>query len=218
MRTKIQNQFDLKCVIFSAQNKIKEDTIVNADVIFHTHSDLEQIASLMNLNKLSSIIHFIREPRKLAISAYKYHLRGSEKWLTIPHNKFDGRSYTEHLNELDEIEGLLFELNNISKKAIEDMISIEENVTTIPIKLEEISHDKTLKSALELASCFGFDGEKLLTILNLICSCSLWYGNNLSDPHVTSGCGDHLDDRWKPIHEEKYHALFGERDKILRYT
>ncbi|CAM9276064.1 unnamed protein product, partial [Choristocarpus tenellus] len=71
-------------------------------------------------NGRAKIIHFIRDPFDIILSAYNYHLRGTERWERVPgwHNSslpdfvdpsLHGRSYTEILKGLNETNGIKLE-------------------------------------------------------------------------------------------------------------
>lgn len=106
----------------------------------HFNSRLEEFYAGLNLYKICSInnrelslmrlgeyriTRFMRDPRDLLVSGYHYHKRGSEVWCNIkdpdeqdlrvvngvvPRGISPGMSYTEYLNSIDEVAGMLAEL------------------------------------------------------------------------------------------------------------
>jgi len=54
--------------------------------------------------------HMIRDPRDMVVSGQRYHKWCHEKWAKVPKREFDWRSYQHVLRDLDNEEGLLFEL------------------------------------------------------------------------------------------------------------
>jgi len=55
--------------------------------------------------------HMIRDPRDIVISGYFYHLWTKEKWAHQPRANYDGKTYQEHLQALDQEAGLCAEIS-----------------------------------------------------------------------------------------------------------
>lgn len=73
-------------------------------------------------------LHVMRDPRDLVVSSVHYHKTSEEKWLHVPHDKFDGKTYHEWINALPNLEEqLLFEINDASATNIKDMLDWEYN-------------------------------------------------------------------------------------------
>lgn len=122
-----------------------------------------------NLNNDSDrYICFIRNPYEIIVSGFLYHKKCKEKWAincksnyyewwrdnhfldsqklinkNILDNSFfciDGKTYQETLNSLNQDDGILFEMKNISKLTIDGMCKFDfferENVLTI--KMEDL--------------------------------------------------------------------------------
>jgi len=69
--------------------------------------------------------HVIRDPRDIVVSGYFYHRRTDEEWCREPnpdHNDLpDDVSYQAHLNAAEKEEGLIYEMDHVSGRVIEDM-------------------------------------------------------------------------------------------------
>lgn len=69
--------------------------------------------------------HVIRDPRDVIVSGYFYHLRTTEDWCRDPnpdhHDLPDDVSYQQHLQGLSKEDGLIYEMNHVSGRVIEDM-------------------------------------------------------------------------------------------------
>ena len=69
--------------------------------------------------------HVIRDPRDVVVSGYFYHRRTTEDWCRRPnsdhHDLPDDVSYQQHLNSLPTDDGLIYEMNHVSGRIIEDM-------------------------------------------------------------------------------------------------
>lgn len=68
------------------------------------------------------VLHVIRDPRDVVISAAHYHAASAEPWLHQPMEAFDGRTYQQAINALPEGEARLrFEMHNNSARTIRHM-------------------------------------------------------------------------------------------------
>jgi hypothetical protein len=68
------------------------------------------------------ILHVIRDPRDIVISAMHYHRKSDEKWLHRPDDRFGGKTYQQMLNSLpDDKTRLMFEMDYSSGEIIRGM-------------------------------------------------------------------------------------------------
>lgn len=208
-------QNKLKIIRADFDGNFSQSFLADTQYILFTHAKINQIEKLFKLKNPLTILHFIRDPRKLILSAYNYHLRGREKWLN---EKYDNKmSHLETLKTLSRTDGIIHEMSTISYWNIIDMIEVEENFQTQTFKIEDISYDKSLNEAQRLGSLLGLNGADLLNAINIIAKNSLWFGENAKLPHVTGGVKQNLEEEWNSELEMNYKRLFGERDKILNY-
>lgn len=89
------------------------------------------------------LVHFIRDPRTLIVSATKYHINSDEQWLSIPKIDYGGKSYQQYIKALPcYSDQMTFEMRHGSHGALQEMGYIHAgNLATITIKIEEISWD-----------------------------------------------------------------------------
>jgi hypothetical protein len=86
--------------------------------------------------------HFIRDPRDLLVSGYRYHKWCKEAWAIDSTN---GKSYQQKLNELDETSGYLLELDRMRHifKAMGEWDF--ENPNILELKYEDIFNNEINK-------------------------------------------------------------------------
>lgn len=103
---------------------------------------LEAIVSQFRRDKCR-LVHLVRDPRTLIVSATKYHIASDEHWLSIPSSSYGGKSYQEYITDLPSYsDQLIFEMSHGSLGTLREMENIHaNNLSTITIKLEEISWD-----------------------------------------------------------------------------
>ena len=159
-----------------------------------THSSISQLEKLSKLDSELKFVHLIRNPKAMLCSTALYHKTSDEKWLHLPKKQFDGKTYSEIINGLSIKEALKFELERNSN--ITEMIEVDEflkansEIDSYTVKLEDMSHDKTLKTYLELLLYLGFDGFDLLKAMDIMSKNSLWHKKNVS--HQTLGATNKL--------------------------
>ena len=122
-------------------------------------------------------------------SSVLYHKTSDEKWLHVPKKQFEMKTYNEIINSLTIKEALIFELERNSN--INEMIEVDEyfrnnpDIPCLTVKLEDLSHDKSLRTYHETLTYMGFDGLDLLKGIEIMAKNSLWLNKDL--PHQTLG-------------------------------
>lgn len=207
---------NLKLQILDDTFKDISEVDSKADFLLLTHATNEQLLILKEIFPSKEIIHFIRNPKKLILSAYAYHLKGREKWLHDKNEQYPN-SYLYELKNRSREEGLIFELENISYWNILNMITLQEKHELETFKLEEISYDVSLHSAHKLADQMGLQAVPLLNAIITVSKNSLWFGDNIKLPHVTSGTNQNLEKEWTDKLETAFNKFFENRDSILNY-
>ena len=210
----VRNRLKLQILDYTFKDISEVDS--EADFLMLTHATNEQVLTLKEILPSKKIVHFIRNPRKLVLSAYIYHLKGKEKWLHDKNEQYPN-SYLYELKNRSREEGLIFELKNISYWNIVNMIAIQESNELETFKLEEISYDTSLHSAHKMADLMGLQGVPLLNAIITISKNSLWFGDNIKLPHVTSGTNQNLEEEWTDKLETTFNNFFENRDGILNY-
>jgi hypothetical protein len=73
--------------------------------------------------KAVRMTHMIRDPREMVISGYLHHKRSDEAWLQQPSQELGGKSYQQALNSVDQEEGLMLEIERMSRTSVKDMLN-----------------------------------------------------------------------------------------------
>ena len=163
-------------------------------------------------------MHVVRHPCSLIYSATLYHQTSKERWLHLPRDNFNGKTYAEVLNSFETLEQkLIFEMENHSKTVIEDMLDIARDQRFFNIKLENISNDSTMQ---DLCDGFRFLGlskveiEDWLTIARRHC---LWNMKELPS-HSTTGVSEDWEKHFKGKIYERYKSIFTDSEVRLGYS
>ena len=202
---------------FDEQNKVTEDADFNGSILFHSHPTVYEVDLIKSTVDQLNVVHFIRRPRSLIVSALKYHLKGREDWLKEPRDDLMGKTYQEHLQDLDFEDGLIFEMQNVSYWNVKNMHEIAKKFQTTQIKLEELSHDRTLQTAWRFVESLGLDGTAKLNALTAAVRNSLWFGDNANLPHVTTGASMDLLSAWTEKAEQEFIKTFPYDFSVLGY-
>ncbi len=99
--------------------------------------------------------HMIRDPRDIVVSGYLYHLWTDEAWANTPTDEFSRKSYKEHLQSLDQAEGLLAEIRRV-RYLLPHMLDWDyNNPRVFEIKYEHIL-DNEEATFREMFTHYGF--------------------------------------------------------------
>lgn len=145
-------------------------------------SHIEYLLNFYKENNLKKpkIIQFIRDPRSMIYSAAFYHKRNDysfEKWRFENREEFNGKSYYEMINKLNDIELIKFEMKNASKKTIFEMLNIFNKFKPIIAKLEDFSHDESGITYIKLFNKLKLDSQYQDKFIESFRNNSLWYLN-----------------------------------------
>jgi len=113
------------------------------------------------------VLHVIRDPRNMLVSACHYHQRAPEtreKWLHVPRKGLGGVSYKEHLVSLPTFdEKLKFEMKNSHRANMNLMCSWDyERKNCVEIKYEDLVDDMEGYLFAKCLRKLGVDDEYLV--------------------------------------------------------
>lgn len=111
------------------------------------------------------ILHLIRDPRDVVISAMHYHRSAREPWLHKRKSRFDRMTYQEKLNSLpDDRARLIWEMDNSAGRTIEAMRAWDYSlVNSCEMKYEKLIEDIDAAEFGRVASHLGFNQKEVIT-------------------------------------------------------
>lgn len=164
------------------------------------------------------ILHVIRDPRDIVISAMHYHRKSPEKWLHRPDDRFGGMTYQQALNGLpDDRSRMIFEMDHSSAAIIRRMCAWQYGRwDCFETKYETLlasGGDEFAKAAQHL----GLRGTEVDVAVSSFCENSLASGAQYkigSDVHVRSGAPE----QWREVYDAELEQAFTDRfpDSISR--
>jgi hypothetical protein len=195
-------------------------SLSSESILCFSHARYVDIKSILNQfgRESCKLVHIIRDPRTLIVSATKYHLDSDEYWLSEPRDKFAGASYQEALRALPcYSDQLIFEMMNGSRGTLLDMAQIyNEGIATATIKLEEISWDTTGISHGQLSAHLVDDSLLLPLIKSVFLKHSLFslltpprHARTMVSPSAKDDVSGHV--------RQMYRNLFGDLHLDLGY-
>lgn len=180
--------------------------------------------------------HFIRDPRDLIISGYKYHLRTQEPWCNqsnfnwnkiishpyfseyvandkndIPHNI----SYKEYLNTLDQERGIILELIRMQPSLNKMQNWNFNNANIIEKKYEDIIGNE-INCFREIFLHYGFCSEMISRGLKIVEMYSL-KNRSKTDQHIRKGSSNQWMSEFSPLHKKLFKEGNGNLLIVLNY-
>ncbi len=153
---KVASVFEMHCQYFNWNETL--DSQIDMLIIPHSQVDFKLLPDYVGT-------HIIRDPRDLLISAYFYHLRTDEEWCAKPNPAHISRpadvSYQQHLRNLDQEQGLIYELNHVAGKMTALMGQWDyHNKKMFELRFEDVIGNER-DTFRQVFKWYGFTGDKL---------------------------------------------------------
>ena len=211
-----------------------EEIPFDADVVLFCHS----LVDFGIINKPYLGIHVIRDPRDIIVSGYLYHKRCNEEWCItnldysnqirypIPFSQqykskkwrknyltsLGGKSYQQNLIELNETQGLLFEMRHCGMWTIKSMMDWDyRNPKVMEIKFEELmtNFDTTFKKIFEHLNFSNYQTSKSLKIASQHDLNRMTEEQLKKNSHISSRKTTKWRKYFKDVHKKEFKKLFG---------
>jgi hypothetical protein len=148
-----------------SRKQLIQTTYKNTDVLFFTYSEFFGL-----LNEKSKPFHLIRDPRDVVLSAARYHSRypAPEQWLNEA--MIGQKTYNQAMVEANEMERIKIESDNVSSRAIANMISVSAMQNMLTVKYENLCEPSTMfAECTKIAEHVGMNKlEKLVFIGSVV--------------------------------------------------
>lgn len=130
-------------------------------ILFNYHSIFRTNAEMLDADNVR-ILHLVRDPRDVLISALKFHLRSDEKWLLEPSADFGGKSYQQVLKDLpSKYDQYVFEMEHSSRNTLGQMERWDYGRSNcFEARYGELISDVDLQLWEEIISFLGFEDHE----------------------------------------------------------
>jgi hypothetical protein len=185
-------------------------------VLFTWDSNFRDAKWLLD-NPEHRLLHLIRDPRDVIISAMHYHRHSSEKWLHVARKEFGGATYQDRLNGLpDDHARYLFEMQHSSGNVIRSMAKWDyARSNAFECKYEALIADEDMKIFAAIVGHLGFSGPEIEKCRRQFWRMSI-FGKKATRrremSHVRSGSSR----QWTEVFDQRLaRAFVGEFGKVL---
>jgi hypothetical protein len=189
------------------------------DIVVVNHSDIIQG---LDLDVRAS--HMVRDLRDVVVSGYFYHLWTEEAWARAPSPRFDNLSYQEYLRSLNQDDGLLAEIDFLTRYTRKRRIW-EWDFTDpryLEIKYEELFNNQE-GGFQRMFSHYGFPPDEVTVCVNIATQFSFERvtkrkpGQESSTNHLRSGIPGQWKQHFKQVHIDKFKEQLGGLLIIMGY-
>lgn len=152
----------MRYVDFWSHYRELEKLLVPPYVLFNHDSMFLQHKPLLDRNDVR-ILHIVRDPRDVLISAMHYHQSAAEPWLHEYTPGFGRRTYQERLNRLeDPYQRYLFELERATGSTIRGMLEWRyDRHNCFEVRYEALRADSSMKLWADITKFLGLsEGEQ----------------------------------------------------------
>lgn len=133
-------------------------------IFLNDHANFASMPWLLH-GESSRILHVVRDPRDVLISAMHYHRVANERWLHNPRKAFGGLSYQMKLNSLpDDMSRYRFELMHSAARTVKEMCRWNYGASNcMECRYEDLVADRDMKLFMEIIRHLGFAPAEMQT-------------------------------------------------------
>ena len=158
-------------------------------ILFNYDSDFRDYAHLLDREDVR-ILHLIRDPRDVLISAMHYHKKSAESWLHTPVPGYNNITYQRRLRELPtRLEQYVFEMEHSTAGTLRGVMGWQYGrANCFEARYEALRQDADLSYWTRIADFLGFDEADRQSCRRRFWQNSLFGGlSRLGNKHVRSG-------------------------------
>ena len=185
----IARDFGAQFVNCRSQSSLSTATLKTPFVLFNYDSDFTAYPEILDRDDVR-IMHLIRDPRDVLISAMHYHRKSTEAWLHEPIPGYDRITYQAALRALPtKFEKYVFELEHSTAGTIRDLLAWQYGRSNcFDARYEDLRQDTQLSYWRRITSFLGFRGAEQEIVDRRFWQNSLFGGlPRLGNKHVRSG-------------------------------
>ena len=174
---------------FKSQSRDLGRTLSKPFILLNYDSNFREYAPILNRDDVR-VLHLVRDPRDVLISAMHYHKTSAESWLHEPIPGYDDVTYQRKLRAMStKFEQYVFEMEHSTAGTLSDILNWRyDRPNCFEARYEDLRQDTQLKHWHRISEFLGFDESEQ----EISCRCfwqnSLFGGlSRLGNKHVRSG-------------------------------
>jgi hypothetical protein len=154
----IASDIGAKYVEFRSQYEQLAEALRPPFVLFNYDSDFREHSHILGRDDVR-VLHLIRDPRDVLISAMHYHKKSQETWLHEPVPGYDNVTYQHRLNALaTPFEQYVFEMENSTESTLRDMSKWQYGrANCFEARYEDLRLDVQMGYWARIMDFLGFD-------------------------------------------------------------
>jgi hypothetical protein len=185
----IANDVGVRYVDFRSEHGSLAEVMRGRFILLNYDSNFREHAHVLNRDDVR-VLHLVRDPRDVLISAMHYHKKSNESWLHEPIPGYDNVTYQRQLRALPtKFDQYVFEMEHSSASTLNDVLSWRYGrANCFEARYEDLRQDLQLNHWRRISAFLGFDeGEREMSCLRFWQN-SLFGGlSRLGNRHVRSG-------------------------------
>jgi hypothetical protein len=185
----IAKSFGVRYVNFRAEQAQLSDLDHGRFILFNYDSQFGDHANLLDREDVR-ILHLVRDPRDVVISAMHYHKGSRESWLHEPIPGYDNATYQRALRrQPTRLAQYVFEMENSSASTLRDMMSWRyDRANCCEVRYEDLRQDRDMTYWRRITSYLGFGPDEQPLAGRNFWQNSLFGGlPRLGNRHIRSG-------------------------------
>ena len=176
-------------VDFRSQHRNLGEALGTPFILLNYDSNFREHAHVLQRDDVR-ILHLVRDPRDVLISAMHYHKKSAESWLHEPIPGYDNLTYQRSLRALPtRFDQYLFEMEHSTAGTLCDMLSWQYGqANCFEARYENLRQDLQLTYWRRISAFLGFDEYEQEVACRRFWQNSLFGGlSRLGNKHVRSG-------------------------------
>lgn len=188
-------------------------------VLFNHDSNFRDYSRILSRDDVR-VLHLIRDPRDVLISAMHYHRKANEGWLHEPVPGYDNVTYQRRLKaQVTKFHQYVFEMDHSTSGTVRDMLKWQYGrANCFEARYEDLRQDTQMAYWREISAFLGFDEAEQQISTRRFWENSLFGGlSRLGNKHVRSGDVEQWKREFTPILAFAFLSRFPNAVQSLAY-
>jgi Sulfotransferase domain len=185
----IAKDLGVRYLDFKAQHQDLPQALDEPFILFNSDSSFRAHADILKRDDVR-VLHVIRDPRDVVISAMHYHRKSGESWLHEPVPGYDNITYQRRLKALPtRYHQYVYEMDHSTSATVREMTQWQYgHANCFEARYENLRQDTSLSYWTAIMSFLGFDDTEQKSCSHRFWENSLFGGlPRLGNKHVRSG-------------------------------